>query len=120
LRQTQAIPEIEQELSKMFGSAITVTFTPQIMPVERGMLSSIYFNLNKKVTAAEAVAAYKDFYKDKKFVRVLDEGLLPSIKNVVNTNFCEIGLNIDERTASDSDFRDRQSGKGSFGRPCRI
>ena len=92
------IPEIEQELSGMFGKPVTITFTPQIIPTERGMLSCIYTNLAKNVKVAEVVEIYKNFYKDRNFVRVLDEGKFPSIKNVVNTNFCEIGVAIDERT----------------------
>ncbi len=92
------IPEIEQELSGMFGKQITITFTPQIIPTERGMLSCIYTNLAKNIKVAEVVEMYKNFYKGRNFVRVLDEGKFPSIKNVVDTNFCEIGVAIDERT----------------------
>lgn len=92
------IPEIEQEISGMFGKKVTVTFTPQIIPLERGMLSVVYLKLKKRITASDAVNFYKDFYKGKKFVRILDEGFLPSIKNVANTNFCEIGIDVDTRT----------------------
>ena len=92
------IPEIEQELSNMFGKSVTITFTPQIIPMERGMLSCIYMDLAKKITIAEITDLYKNFYKGRKFVRVLDEGKLPSIKNVVETNYLEIGFGIDERT----------------------
>lgn len=92
------IPEIEQELSIMFGKSVTITFTPQIIPMERGMLSCIYMDLAKKVSVSEIIEVYKNFYKDKHFVRILEEGKLPSIKNVVNTNFLEIGITIDERT----------------------
>jgi N-acetyl-gamma-glutamyl-phosphate reductase len=91
-------PEIEQELSRIAGKEITVTFTTHIMPVERGMLSTIYINLKKKVTSAEITARYKEFYREEPFVRVLDEGKIPEIKNVANTNFCEIGCKVDERT----------------------
>ena len=92
------IPEIEQELSNMFGKPVTITFTPQIIPMERGMLSCIYMDLEKKVSVSEIIEVYKKFYKDKHFVRVLEEGKLPSIRNVVDTNFLEIGIAIDERT----------------------
>lgn len=92
------IPEIEQEISNLFGQKTIVTFTPHIIPVERGMLSVIYANLNKKITTAEAVEIYKTFYKGKNFVKVLDENVLPNINKVVNTNFCEIGLSVDART----------------------
>lgn len=92
------IPEIEQELSVLFNKKITVTFTPQIIPLERGMLSTIYLNLKNAVTTSQVIDVYKNFYKGKKFVRVLDEGILPSIRNVTDTNFCEIGLSVDART----------------------
>ena len=92
------IPEIEQELSNMFGKPVTITFTPQIIPMERGMLSCIYMDLTKKVSVSEIIGMYKKFYEGRKFVRVLDEGKLPSIKNVVETNYLEIGICIDERT----------------------
>ncbi len=92
------IPEIEQELSIMFGKSVTITFTPQIIPMERGMLSCIYMDLAKKTSVSEIIGVYKIFYKDKQFVKVLEEGKLPSIKNVVNTNYLEIGIAIDERT----------------------
>lgn len=92
------IPEIEQELSNMFGKSVTITFTPQIIPMERGMLSCIYMDLAKKTNVNEITELYKNFYKGKYFVKVLEEGKLPSIKNVVETNFLEIGISIDERT----------------------
>lgn len=91
-------PEMEQELSKLAGVPLTLTFTPQIIPVERGMLSTIYANLKKKVTTAELIERYRERYRSEPFVRVLDEGHLPSIKNVTGTNFCEIGMKVDERT----------------------
>jgi N-acetyl-gamma-glutamyl-phosphate reductase len=92
------IPEIEQELSLLSKSPVTITFTPQIMPVERGMLSAIYVNLKQKIALEEAVQKYKDFYKGKTFIKILDGAKLPSIKDVVNTNFCEIAVKIDDRT----------------------
>ena len=92
------IPEIEQEISNLFAKNTIVTFTPHIIPVERGMLSVIYANLTKKITTSEIIEIYKNFYKDKHFVKVLDEGVLPNINKVVNTNFCEIGLSVDSRT----------------------
>lgn len=92
------IPEIEQELFGLFGKDVKITFTPQIIPMERGMLSCIYYDLAKDIEIAEVIKIYKDFYKDSNFVRVLDEGKLPSIKNVVDTNYLEIGVAIDKRT----------------------
>jgi len=94
------LPEIEQELTKMAGSKapIRITFTPHIMPLERGMISTIYMNLNKPHTTTEILSLYRQKYSREPFVRVLDEGQLPTVKNIVNTNYCEIGLKVDERT----------------------
>ncbi|MDR2191480.1 MAG: N-acetyl-gamma-glutamyl-phosphate reductase [Endomicrobium sp.] len=92
------IPEIEQELEILSGSSVRVTFTPHIMPVERGMLSTIYADLKQNAAAQEIARKYKEFYKDKPFIKILDAGALPSIKSVVNTNYCEIALKVDERT----------------------
>ncbi|MCX5782385.1 MAG: N-acetyl-gamma-glutamyl-phosphate reductase [Elusimicrobia bacterium] len=91
------IPEIEQELSKVVGEKVVLTFTPHIIPIERGMLSTIYLDLKKKISTADIISLYSEFYKNEPFVRVLKEGELPSTKNVVNTNFCEIGLKVDDR-----------------------
>jgi len=92
------IPEIEQELSKAAGEKITLTFTPHLIPIERGMLSTIYADLSKKVSTADIQKLYEDFYKGEPFVRILPEGKLPGIMDVTGTNFCDIGLKVDERT----------------------
>jgi N-acetyl-gamma-glutamyl-phosphate reductase len=91
------IPEIEQELAKIAGRQMTITFTPHIMPVERGMLSTIYMNLERQATTAEALSLYREYYKNEPFVRVLPDGELPRVKAVVGTNFCDIGLKVDVR-----------------------
>jgi N-acetyl-gamma-glutamyl-phosphate reductase len=91
-------PEIEQELSKAAGKNIVVTFTPQIIPVERGMASTIYSTLKTPLKTPEILGVYKEFYKHEPFVRVLDEGKIPDVKSVVETNYCNIGVKVDERT----------------------
>jgi N-acetyl-gamma-glutamyl-phosphate reductase len=91
------IPEIEQELSLLFANPVTVTFTPHIIPAERGMLSTIYIDLKRKITTEEITGIYKKFYEGKPFVKILEGGALASIKDVVNTNYCEIALKVDER-----------------------
>ncbi len=92
------IPEIEQELSKAAGKKITLTFTPHLIPVERGMLSTIYATPSRKIHVAEVQKIYEEYYKNEPFVRVLPEGKIPDIKNVVKTNFCDISVKLDERT----------------------
>jgi N-acetyl-gamma-glutamyl-phosphate reductase len=90
---------MEQELSKAAGKKVMLTFTPHIMPVERGMLSTIYINLKKKASTKDFIELYKETYRQEPFVRVLPEGELPSINKVVNTNYCDIGIKVDERTS---------------------
>ncbi len=89
--------EIEQELSHAADKPVMVSFTPHLIPVKRGILSTIYINLNKKQTTEELTELYKDFYKDEFFVRVKDAGKLPESKHVAGSNFVDIGVVADER-----------------------
>ena len=88
-------PEIVQELSGL-GTQMTVTFSPHLIPMNRGILSTSYGSLTREIALDEAVALYQDFYAGEPFVRVLDAGQLPATKHVTGTNFCDIGLAIDE------------------------
>jgi N-acetyl-gamma-glutamyl-phosphate reductase len=92
------IPEIEQELSLLAGNPITITFTPHLVPMDRGILSTIYATAKKKNTTLELITLYKEFYKGEGFVRVLPEGQFPSTAYVRGSNFCDIGLTLDART----------------------
>ncbi|MBP9478899.1 MAG: N-acetyl-gamma-glutamyl-phosphate reductase [Sebaldella sp.] len=87
-------PEIEQELGKAASSDVSVIFTPHLLPINRGILSTIYLDLNKKITEEEVYKLYNEFYKNDYFVRITEE--LPEIKNIKNTNICEIGLRVHE------------------------
>ncbi len=91
-------PEIEQELSFLAGRKITVDFTPHLLPVDRGILTTIYAKLTKKTDTASVLSAYKKKYAAEPFVRVLDEGVYPNIKNVRGTNVCELGVKVNSRT----------------------
>ncbi len=91
-------PEIEQELSLVAGKPVTVSFTPHLLPVNRGILSTCYASLEDFRTTAQLLALYQDFYAQDRFVRVLPEGELPNIASVRGTNFCDIGLVADQRT----------------------
>src|SRR3970040_693229 len=92
-------PEIEQEISLLAGKTITVTFTPHLLPVTRGILSTIYAHLNSKGASYEKVVnVYKKYYSDEFFIRIMPEGVFPNISQVKGSNFCDIGLKIDERT----------------------
>jgi N-acetyl-gamma-glutamyl-phosphate reductase len=91
-------PEIEQELSILCGKKIKVNFTPYLLPADRGILTTIYAFMRKKKAAEEIVKIYNDAYKKEPFIRVLEYGMYPNIKNVRGTNICEIGLKLNERT----------------------
>lgn len=91
-------PEIEQELSSLAGRKITVNFTPHLLPVDRGILTTAYAGLIKKSDTASALKLYRKRYAGEPFVRVLNEGSFPNIKNVRGTNFCKIGLKVNTRT----------------------
>lgn len=88
------MPEIDQELSNLSGVKIDVNFIPHLVPMERGILSTIYLKLAKKIDTKETLEIYKDFYKGEYFVRILEEGILPDTKNVVRSNFCDIGIKV--------------------------
>lgn len=91
-------PEIEQELSFLAGKKITVNFTPHLLPVDRGILSTIYAKLVSKADTESLLDLYGKIYKDEPFIRVLGNGTFPKLKNVRGTNFCEIGLKVNIRT----------------------
>lgn len=92
------IPEIEQELSILAGKKLTITFTPHLTPMDRGIFSTIYAVPVKALTTTELVKLYSDFYKGEPFVRVLPEGSFPSTAFVRGSNFCDIGLSVDSRS----------------------
>lgn len=89
--------EIEQELSKLAGQEIMVSFTPHLVPQKRGIFATIYINLNGKHTTEEIIDLYKDFYKNEFFVRVKNAGELPESKHTAGSNFVDIGVVVDER-----------------------
>ena len=87
-------PEICKILSEVAGKEIDVVFTPHLIPMNRGILSTIYLKLNKKLDTKAVLEIYKNFYKGKPFVRISDEGKLPQVRDIVGTNFCDIGLKV--------------------------
>ena len=91
-------PEMEQEISILAGCDVSITFTPHLLPITRGILSTIYATLQKEVATAELIDLYRAFYKGKKFVRVYKAGTFPNISSVRGSNYCDIGLFVDART----------------------
>ena len=86
-------PEIEQEMGKAAGKEAGVIFTPHLLPINRGILSTLYLDMTEEITEEEIYKIYEEFYKDDYFVRISKE--LPEIKNIKNTNICEIGIRAD-------------------------
>ncbi len=92
------LPEIEQELSAAAGRPVTVSFTPHLLPLSRGILSTSYASLTAQGKAADLQQLYEDTYADEPFVRVLPEGTLPATQYVRGSNCCDIALQRDRRT----------------------
>ena len=91
-------PEIEQELSALAGEPVTITFTPHLIPMTRGIFSAVYGRLTRPIKTAEVLDIYREFYRDKPFVRVHPEGSVPSTAYVSGTNYADLGAKVDERT----------------------
>ena len=93
----QHVCEVERELSLQAGTDIKITFTAQVVPVCRGILSTLYGTLTRPATEAELVALYRDFFKDSPFVRVYGSNAAIGTLNVRGTNFCNLVVSVDAR-----------------------
>lgn len=91
-------PEIEQELGKLAGQELQVSFTPHLMPMTRGILSTIYASVQAGVTIQAVRECYSSFYQGEPFVHLLPEGQWPHTKWVYGSNNCHLNLTIDRRT----------------------
>jgi N-acetyl-gamma-glutamyl-phosphate reductase len=91
-------PEIEQELGGLAGKKIALSFTPHLIPMNRGILTTMYAQLNSGTDTGRLSALYREFYQNEPFVRVLTVGQLPNVRNVRGSNFCDIGVYVDART----------------------
>lgn len=91
-------PEIEQELSLIAGKEIFVSFNPHLLPIDRGILNTIYAPLAKEISAEDIHALYTAAYENARFVRVLPQGQLPETRNVRGSLFCDIAVTVDKRT----------------------
>ena len=91
-------PEIEQTLSALAGEAVTISFTPHLLPVNRGILSTCYASLAHSLDAGALHGVYRARFAKEEFVHVLPQGHLPNITHVTGSNFCHLGLASDPRT----------------------
>jgi len=87
-------PEIEEQLSAVSGNSIKIAFTPQLLPMSRGMLSTVYVRLKKTAKPQDIQTLLEKFYKKEPFVRILPQGSLPNTATVRGTNFCDIGFRL--------------------------
>lgn len=92
------IAEMEQELFAAAGAPIHVVFSPHLLPVNRGILSTMYLQLPRDLQIADARTLYEQRYGDEPFVRLLPEGTLPTLRHTAYTNSCVVNLQrVDER-----------------------
>jgi N-acetyl-gamma-glutamyl-phosphate reductase len=91
-------PEIEQELSALAGRPLRVSFTPHLLPLNRGLFTTASVPLAVDASTPDLLAAYHDFYADEPFVRVHGEGERPTTRGVVGSNYCDLTVVADRRT----------------------
>ena len=91
-------PEIEEQLGYASGEDVVINFTPHLVPMNRGILATAYATLKKDVTYDEVKAAYDKYYKEEKFVRVLEKDVCPQTKWVEGSNYVDVNFKIDKRT----------------------
>ncbi len=89
-------PEIEDVAGALSGERLRVAFVPHLLPVARGILTTIYATLKEGVSTEDMERVYKDYYSEEPFVRVMDGKSLPDIRYVRGSNLCDIGFRVDE------------------------
>ena len=87
-------PEIDRYLSIMAGTTVETIFTPHLAPMNRGILSTIYFKLSVAISIKELHSLYLSFYKNEPFVRILPAGSFASNRTVKYSNFCDISVHL--------------------------
>jgi N-acetyl-gamma-glutamyl-phosphate reductase len=92
------LSEIEEQLSIFAGEKVTIQFTPHLVPLNRGIITTIYVDLVEKIDADSITSIYEKAYGDEPFVRLLGDKLFPDTKNVTGTNFIDIAWRLDPRT----------------------
>jgi len=91
-------PEIEEQLSYGAGRPVTISFTPHLVPMNRGILITSYAALTKTVSYEEVKAVYDKYYSKEYFIRVLEKDVVPQTKWVEGSNFVDVNFKIDPRT----------------------
>jgi N-acetyl-gamma-glutamyl-phosphate reductase len=91
--------EMEQELGALAGTPLRVSFTPHLIPLNRGLLTTASVPLAAAATTAELARAYREFYAGEPFVRVVGDGERPTTRAVVGSNYCDVTVVADTRTS---------------------
>jgi N-acetyl-gamma-glutamyl-phosphate reductase len=94
----QHVCEIERELGLLAGRPTRVTFTAQVVPISRGILSTLYGTLRRPVAESDVLGVYRDFYRGERFVRVYDSKAAVGTMHVRGTNFCNLVVSVDGPT----------------------
>jgi len=89
----QHTPEIKTTLEAIAGSSVSITFVPHLIPITRGIYSSIYAEIRNNITAEDVIRSYQKYYSSAPFVRV-SESAIPEIKNVLYSNYIDIGFRL--------------------------
>lgn len=94
----QHIPEIEQTLTDIAGEKVTITFTTHLVPMTRGIMTTMYAGMNGDYSEQDFVELYRKYYTGRPYVRVRNAGITPATKEVSGSNYCDIGFATDART----------------------
>lgn len=94
------VPEMEQEASAVAGAPVRIGFVPHLLPVIRGMATTIFLRPRRPLATDEALALLREAYAGEPFVRILPAGETPRLAAVRGSNFCDVGAVVDERTGS--------------------
>jgi N-acetyl-gamma-glutamyl-phosphate reductase len=90
------LPEIEQELSEIAQKKVSVSFVPHLIPMDRGILTTLYLVLTKRWKAEEVLNTFQEHYQKEPFVRIYPKGKFPNTKDVRGSNYCDIGVKVNE------------------------
>jgi N-acetyl-gamma-glutamyl-phosphate reductase len=91
-------PEMEEILTHEVGSDVRISFTPHLVPMVRGMLTTLYTRTEKGIQTSDLLGVLSSFYKGHPFVRICPEGRFPDSAHVRGSNYCDIGVHLDEKT----------------------
>lgn len=91
-------PEIEQEISAAASKETVINFTPHLVPMNRGILTTSYSMAEKSCTTERLITLLNDFYRGSVFVNVLSDGQFPNVSSIRGSNYCDIAVKYDQRT----------------------